>query len=150
MYINYFSLLMEGCSFTCISKLYDIYKERIITDRGRGSGVGKIFIFFFILLQSSRTTGQDGECEFADSPAPLQRHQGAAPLRPRAVWLLPPVCCRGGGPRKPDSHTSAIHQVGVRDCFRNNSRCKDIWWIVRCIWRRTCQSNKLVFQVAEI
>lgn len=77
--------------------------------------MGKIFIYFFILLQSSRTTGQDGECEFPDSPAPLQRHQGAAPLRPRAVRLLPPVCCRGGGPRKPDSHTSAIHQVGVRD-----------------------------------
>lgn len=77
--------------------------------------MGKIFIFFFILLQSSRTTGQDGECEFADSPAPLQRHQGAAPLRPRAVRLLPPVCCRGGSPWKPDSHTSAIHQVGVRD-----------------------------------
>lgn len=32
------SIYMEECSFTCISKLYDIYKERIITDRGRGSG----------------------------------------------------------------------------------------------------------------
>lgn len=108
------SIYMEECSFTCISKLYDIYKENYYR-QGQGEWVGKIFIFFFVLLQSSRTTGQDGECEFADSPAPLQRHQGAAPLCPRAVRLLPPVCCRGDGPRKPDSHTSAIHQVGVRD-----------------------------------
>lgn len=89
--------------------------KRKLLQMGVGGVGGWDFIFYFILFQSSSTTGQDGECEFPDSPAPLQRHQGTAPLRTRAVRLLPPVCRRGGDPREPDSHTSAVHQVRVGD-----------------------------------
>lgn len=67
------SLLMEECSFTCISKLYDIYKERIIMDRGRGSGCVRFSSFS---LFSSSPQGLQDKMENVSSRT-LQLHFSA-------------------------------------------------------------------------
>lgn len=52
------------------------------------------------------------------------------------------MCRRGGDPREPDSHTSAVHQVAhFKRCFRNDSRCE----LVGCICWEEMSAKQISF-----
>lgn len=129
------SLLMEECSFTCISKLYDIYKERIIMDRGRGSGWVRFSSFS---LFSSSPQGLQDKMENVSSRT-LQLHFSATKGLHHYVPVLFDYFHLCAVEVVVHGSLIAIHQPYIRQvsgtvalfinskhCFRNNSRCEDI------------------------
>lgn len=129
------SLLMEECSFTCISKLYDIYKERIIMERSRGTGWVRFSSFS---LFSSSPQGLQDKMENVSSRT-LQLHFSATKGLHHYVPVLFDYFHLCAVEVVVHGSLIAIHQPYIRQvsgtvalfinskhCFRNNSRCEDI------------------------